>query len=365
MAKSINGSSAPAASRCNFPAIYNFGDSNSDTGAISAAFWPIPPPYGVTYFRKPSGRHSDGRLIIDFIAERLRLPLLSSYLDSIGTDFRHGANFATAGSPIRRQNETIMDGVSPFSLDIQTSQFAQFKDRTTELHRHAARYCDTMTLPNPKEFSRALYTLDIGQNDLVVGFRKLTMPQIKAQIPDIINQFAAAVVNLYQKGSRAFWIHNTGPIGCLPGTRMYFRSKQPGLFDSHGCIRGHNAIALEFNRQLKARVALLRAHLRHASLVYVDIYSAKYHLISNAKVYGFDDPMKICCGHHKDNVHVWCGQRVRINGTEVVGTACSAPRTCISWDGVHYSEAANEWIATRILNGSYSDPPLPISNACS
>ncbi|KAL6960321.1 hypothetical protein U1Q18_041821 [Sarracenia purpurea var. burkii] len=55
---------------CDFPAIYNFGDSNSDTGGISAAFVPIPAPYGENYFRKPAGRDSDGRLIIDFIGNR-------------------------------------------------------------------------------------------------------------------------------------------------------------------------------------------------------------------------------------------------------------------------------------------------------
>lgn len=52
---------------CEFPAIYNFGDSNSDTGGISAAFEPIPAPYGENYFRKPAGRDCDGRLVIDFI----------------------------------------------------------------------------------------------------------------------------------------------------------------------------------------------------------------------------------------------------------------------------------------------------------
>lgn len=52
---------------CEFPAVYNFGDSNSDTGGISAAFEPIPAPYGEGFFHKPSGRDSDGRLLIDFI----------------------------------------------------------------------------------------------------------------------------------------------------------------------------------------------------------------------------------------------------------------------------------------------------------
>lgn len=54
-------------SGCHFPAVYNFGDSNSDTGGRSAAFAQTHSPYGRTYFGKPSGRLSDGRLIIDFM----------------------------------------------------------------------------------------------------------------------------------------------------------------------------------------------------------------------------------------------------------------------------------------------------------
>lgn len=54
-------------SSCHFPAIFNFGDSNSDTGGLSAAFGQAPYPNGETYFHTPSGRFSDGRLIVDFI----------------------------------------------------------------------------------------------------------------------------------------------------------------------------------------------------------------------------------------------------------------------------------------------------------
>ncbi|KAJ7975758.1 Leaf rust 10 disease-resistance locus receptor-like protein kinase [Quillaja saponaria] len=49
------------------PAIYNFGDSNSDTVYDSAAFGRVPSPNGGVFYGKPSGRYSDGRLIIDFI----------------------------------------------------------------------------------------------------------------------------------------------------------------------------------------------------------------------------------------------------------------------------------------------------------
>jgi hypothetical protein len=47
--------------------VFNFGDSNSDTGGFWAAFPAQPPPFGVTYFGRPTGRASDGRLVIDFI----------------------------------------------------------------------------------------------------------------------------------------------------------------------------------------------------------------------------------------------------------------------------------------------------------
>ena len=60
-------SATSATPSCSFPALYNFGDSNSDTGGISAAFEPILAPYGEAFFHKPSGRDSDGRLIVDFI----------------------------------------------------------------------------------------------------------------------------------------------------------------------------------------------------------------------------------------------------------------------------------------------------------
>lgn len=39
---------------CYFPAIYNFGDSNSDTASVSAAFGRVHPPYGKTFFGRPS-----------------------------------------------------------------------------------------------------------------------------------------------------------------------------------------------------------------------------------------------------------------------------------------------------------------------
>ncbi|XP_059445358.1 GDSL esterase/lipase At5g14450-like [Corylus avellana] len=348
---------------CDFPAIFNFGDSNSDTGGQSAAFHRLLSPNGDTFFGKPSGRYCDGLILVDFIAEKLGLPYLNAYLDSIGTNFRHGANFATSGSTIQPVDAKIYGmGFSPISLDIQLLQFEQFKARTIELYKEGGSSYIKSSLPRPEEFSKALYTLDIGQNDLHGGLWSMTEKEILASIPYIINRFSQAVEKLYQLGGRAFWIHNTGPIGCLPYAVTYYAPK-PENRDQSGCVKSHNEVAEEFNGQLQERVSQLRAQLPDAILTYVDVFSAKYSLISQAKKLGFANPLGSCCGGFgKDDVE--CGKKAMVNGTEVFGASCSNPSVYISWDSIHYSHAANKWVANQVLTGNFSDSPVPITKSC-
>ena len=63
---------------------------------------------------------------VGFSAQSLGLHTLHSYLDAVEFNSSHGINFATAGSTIRRPNTT---GFSPFSLDVQFSQYSQFRTR--------------------------------------------------------------------------------------------------------------------------------------------------------------------------------------------------------------------------------------------
>ena len=52
---------------------------------------------------------------------------------------------------------------------------------------------DRRNLPRPEDFSKALYTFDIGQNDIAAGFRTMSDIQFQSVIPDIIEQLATAV----------------------------------------------------------------------------------------------------------------------------------------------------------------------------
>lgn len=91
--------------------------------------------------------------------------------------------------------------------------------------------------------------------------------------------------SIYAQGGRSFWIHNTGPVGCLP----YVMDRLPitaGQVDKAGCASPFNEVAQYFNKKLKEAVGRLRMDLPLAALTYVDVYSLKYSLISHAHHYG-------------------------------------------------------------------------------
>ncbi|KAK2636596.1 hypothetical protein Ddye_031388 [Dipteronia dyeriana] len=362
---------------CQFPAIFNFGDSNSDTGGLSAVFGQAQPPHGMSFFGGPAGRYCDGRLIVDFIAEGLGLPYVSGYLDSVGSDFTHGANFATAGSTVRPQNTTLrQSGFSPISLDVQWNEFSDFHQRSQVVRNHSGVYRKLMPkngnlkkklLPKAEHFSNGLYTFDIGQNDLTAGyFSNMTIDEVIANVPDIVTRLTNIVRWIYGLGGRNFWLHNTGPVGCLP----YVLERIPVIassVDEVGCATPFNDVAQVFNSQLKDAVVQLRKDLPLAAITYVDIYKLKYALFHEGKKHGFKQAIRNCCGiggRYNFNVHTGCGGWKMIKGKKVVAKACDDPSTYVVWDGVHFTQAANKFIYDQIVGGAFSDPPVPLKMAC-
>ncbi|KAG6504664.1 GDSL esterase/lipase ACHE-like [Zingiber officinale] len=271
-------------------------------GGLSVAFGAAPPPYDESFFGKPVGRYCDVCLLVDFIgtfihisqsqlqqhdslppshlenhniiaANSLCLPFLSAYLNSVGTNFSHGANFATAGSMIRQPYATLsQSSFSPNSIDVQTWEFSQFKSRSQALIQQGL-FKDQ--LPKEKYFSQALYTIDIGQNDLTESyFRNWTTDEVKSVIPDILDKFVLAIKSIYWEGGR------------------------------HG-------------------------------------------------------------GKYNYNINIGCGSTVTKNGKEImVGKACQNPSKRIIWNGVHYTDAVNKWIFQQIMDGKFSDSPVPLRLAC-
>ena len=100
----------------------------------------------------------------------------------------------------------------------------------------------------------------------------------------VINQ-DFGLQGIYEKGGRHFWIHNTGPLGCLPYVLLRTNLTAAEV-DSAGCGIPYNKLAQQFNTMLNQTVVRLRGELPLASFTYVDVYSVKYLLISHAQKYG-------------------------------------------------------------------------------
>ncbi|KAK3005946.1 hypothetical protein RJ639_016732 [Escallonia herrerae] len=217
----------------NYPAIFNFGDSNSDTGGYVAGLaYHLYPPNGQTYFS----------------AEAMDLPFLNPYLDAIGEpSFAQGCNFAVCGSSILT---AIATSPSPYALGPQVAQFFRFRARVLEL-KATTKGLDKY-LPVSDYFEKGLYMFDIGQNDVTMALFRSSFDQ-----------------NLYEQGARNFWIHNTGPLGCLPAAIKQFGTDP---LDEVGCVIKQNHAAKYFNLQLQDLY-------QDAKITYVDIFAIKYNLM--------------------------------------------------------------------------------------
>ncbi|KAK1664631.1 hypothetical protein QYE76_052790 [Lolium multiflorum] len=332
------------------PVVFAFGDSNTDTGGAAAAlgnYFPL--PEGRAHFRRSTGRLCDGRLVIDYLCESLNMSYLSPYLEALGSDFSNGANFAISGS-------TTMPRDRPFALHVQVQQFLHFKQRSLDLITHGEN------VPvDAVGFRNALYVMDIGQNDLSAAFssRLHYDDVVRKRIPAILSEIKDAIMTLYYNGAKNFWVHGTGPLGCLPQKLAEARDDDNDLDDS-GCLRTLNNGSYEFNSQLCSVCDRLTTQLKGATIVYTDILSIKYDLVANHSGYGFEEPLMACCGHggppYNYDLNVSClgpGYRVCEDGSKF-----------LSWDGVHYTEAANAVVAAKILSAEFSTPRVPFGYFC-
>ncbi|XP_071681368.1 GDSL esterase/lipase At1g09390-like [Lolium perenne] len=357
-------------------------DSNSDTGGLAAgAGFRLHRPFGRRFFGRPSGRFSDGRLYIDFLCtselrrlitrihicmdlgESLGLDHLSPYLESSGVSFSHGANFAAAGAATA---QTVDSG--QFSLPTQLRQFRHFKARTAKLLPLGLGSGIT-----EDEFQHALYSFDVGQNDISLAFTaNLTQERIlQAVVPAIAARIKNAVKKVYEAGGRKFVLYDTGPFGCLPSTLSQLGTRRGSgggdgeeeeEVDDVGCLARHNAAAEALNARLRFLRRDLAAELPGATVVGVDMYAIKYGLVANHTAHGFSSPLTACCGAG--------GPPYNYQPGAACGTskAKACPETdgdrYISWDGVHYTEAANRIVADKILSSEHNTPRLPLQQLC-
>ncbi|EES16136.1 GDSL esterase/lipase At1g28650 [Sorghum bicolor] len=342
--------------------LFAFGNSLTDTG--NAAIFPATaggpstsPPYGETYFGHPSGRASDGRLIVDFLVEELKVPEPTPYLaggrtTATAADFVNGANFALGGA-------TALDQAFLATKGIQSLVPISLTNETTWFH-NVLQLLDASDYDQHKILASSVFYLgEIGVNDYFIALSNNTVDVAVSLVPHIIDTIRSALTTMISAGAKTVVVSGMLPIGCEPQQLALFPGG-PGDYDpTTGCITRFNVLAEHHNHMLRTMLRELRrsnyGRTSLTTLLYADIYRPVIKAVASPALYGFGDrPLAACCGGgggpNNFDFLAFCGTPASM--------ACADPSKFISWDGIHFTEAANRFIARNMIKGL-----LPLSRA--
>ncbi|KAL6657510.1 hypothetical protein ACP70R_005290 [Stipagrostis hirtigluma subsp. patula] len=348
---------APAANHSSscYSRFFAFGGSLIDTGNFihysTAPGVVAKPPYGETFFHRPTGRWSDGRLIVDFIVERFGYPYWTPYLaGKTAEDFRYGANFAVASGTALDQllfeNEGLhVNQITPYSLGVQIGWFEQVVAKLASTE-HERREIMASSLFLVGEIGASDYNHPLLQNKPLHSVRPL--------VPRVIRSIARSIQALIQLGAKTLLVPGIYPLGCVPRHLFLYRRSKAGDYDAAGCLRWLNGLAADHNALLKAELAELRRAHPGVSIVYVDLYGEVLGVIASPARHGFGErTLDACCGGggpYNANFTSLCSDPGAVQ--------CPDPSKYVSWDGVHMTEAVYRIMARRILDdGKFSEPP--------
>ncbi|XP_057430364.1 GDSL esterase/lipase 5-like [Lotus japonicus] len=319
-------------------ALFIFGDSTVDPGNNNYIDT-VPEnkadykPYGQNgFFEKPTGRFSDGRVIVDFIAEYAKLPLLPPFLQP-SADSSNGVNFASGGAGVLAEtNQGLV-------IDLQT-QLSSFEEVRKSL-------AEKLGEEKAKELiSEAIYFISIGSNDYMGGY--LGNPKMQESynpeqyIGMVIGNLTQAIQILYEKGARNFGFLSLSPLGCLPALRALNQEASNG-----GCFEVASALALAHNNALSSVLTSLDHILKGFKYCHSNFYDWLQDRINNPKNYGFKEGANACCGIGPYGGIFTCGGTKKVKEYDL----CDNSDEYVWWDSFHPTEKIHEQFAKALWNG--------------
>ncbi|KAI5079056.1 hypothetical protein GOP47_0006727 [Adiantum capillus-veneris] len=312
-----------------FSPVFAFGDSTTDTGnaivSTTASVYTEATklPYGSTFFNKPTGRFSDGRLMVDDLMLALKLPLLPPHLANQQSS-SHSENYAVAGATaLDVATLQHLAGVSSTTPDSLGVQLGWFKSDTAHV-----------------DLSNALvYVGEIGGNDYNYALAATHSPsQAASLVSPVIAEISSFLDDLLTNTKvKKVVVQGQFPMGCLP---IYLTTLGSTPKDSHGCVAAVSVLSDQHNQLLKQAISTLSKKHPEAQIVFFDTTAAYLHILDNAAAYHFTNVKDAC----------FPGGLGLIQGSSTNGP-CSNPQNYISWDGIHMTDAMYAAMMNLFLSG--------------
>ncbi|CAL5433750.1 unnamed protein product [Camellia sinensis] len=328
------------------PALFVIGDSSVDCGTnnfLGTFARADRLPYGRDFdTHQPTGRFCNGRIPVDYLAKRLGLPFVPSYLGQTGSveDMIHGVNYASAGAGIIFSSGSELGQHISFTQQIQqvTDTIQQF---TLNMGEDAAT----------KLISNSVFYISIGTNDYIHYYLRNVSNVQSLYLPWSFNQFLATTVkqeikNLYTANVRKVVVMGLPPIGCAP---YYLWSYQS---ENGECVQMINDMILELNFVLRYIVEELSQELINADIIFCDVFEASMDIIKNNDRYGFNVTTDACCGLGKYKGWIMC------ISPEM---ACSNASNHLWWDQFHPTDAVNAILADNVWSGLHTEICYPMN----
>ncbi|XP_062086815.1 GDSL esterase/lipase 1-like [Humulus lupulus] len=325
----------PQPSKDVIASLFVFGDSLFDAGNnnyINTSGQANYYPYGETFFKYPSGRFCDGRIIPDFIAEYAKLPFIPPYLYPGNHNFKYGVNFASAGSG------ALTETRQGIAIDLKT-QLDYFKNVSNQLKQQMG-YADAKIL-----LSKAVYIFSVGSNDYSFPFDTnttiLDSYTTEQYVGMVIGNITEVIQEIYKIGGRKFGFLSLGRLGCSPSGRVLEGGH------SGACFEKLTPFVKLHNRQLSMLLKELYTKLKGFKYSLVDFYSFAEERINHPSKYGFKEGKVACCGSGPYRGHASCGGRRGEKEYEL----CENVTDYVFFDFAHPTEKVNGQFATEAWSG--------------
>ncbi|GMH09328.1 hypothetical protein Nepgr_011169 [Nepenthes gracilis] len=328
------------------PALFVLGDSSVDCGTnnfMGTLARADRLPYGRDFdTHSPTGRFSNGRIPVDYLALRLGLPFVPSYLGQAGTveDMTHGVNYASAGAGII------------FSSGSQLGQHISFTQQIQQVSDTFQQFIISMGEEAAINLiSDSVFYISIGTNDFIHYYLPNVSGVQSLYLPWSFNHFLTTTVkqeikNLHRANVRNVVVMGLAPMGCAPHYLWKYNSM------GGECVDDINDIIMEFNFAMRYMVQELNKELPDATIIFCDVYEGSMDIIKNFKRYGFNVTTTACCGLGSYKGWIIC------LSPEM---ACGNASTHIWWDQFHPTDAVNEILADNIWSGLHTNMCYPMS----